>query len=165
LKDLPASQRVSLYHSMGNPLTTTGRPSLNQDWIDLAGGKNIAENWFGEHQQNRSGEVALEKIVTANPAVIIAMNKRDADAILSSPQWASVDAVIHHRVYVNPKGMFWWCRETSEEALQFLWLAKTLYPARFADVDIRKETREFYRQFFGLTLSDAQMSDVLNPPR
>lgn len=30
LKDLPASQRVSLYHSMGNPLTTTGRPSLNQ---------------------------------------------------------------------------------------------------------------------------------------
>ncbi|HBN6514913.1 TPA: ABC transporter substrate-binding protein, partial [Escherichia coli] len=73
--------------------------------------------------------------------------------------------VIHHRVYVNPKGMFWWCRETSEEALQFLWLAKTLYPARFADVDIRKETREFYRQFFGLTLSDAQMSDVLNPPR
>ena len=70
LKDLPASQRVSLYHSMGNPLTTTGRPSLNQDWIDLAGGKNIAENWFGEHQQNRSGEVALEKIVTANPAVI-----------------------------------------------------------------------------------------------
>ena len=165
LKDLPASQRVSLYHSMGNPLTTTGRPSLNQDWIDLAGGKNIAENWFGENQQNRSGEVALEKIVTANPAVIIAMNKRDADAILSSPQWASVDAVIHHRVYVNPKGMFWWCRETSEEALQFLWLAKTLYPARFADVDIRKETREFYRQFFGLTLSDAQMSDVLNPPR
>lgn len=119
LKDLPASQRVSLYHSMGNPLTTTGRPSLNQDWIDLAGGKNIAENWFGEHQQNRSGEVALEKIVTANPAVIIAMNKRDADAILSSPQWASVDAVIHHRVYVNPKGMSWWCRETSEEALQF----------------------------------------------
>ena len=39
LKDLPASQRVSLYHSMGNPLTTTGRPSLNQDWIDLSGGQ------------------------------------------------------------------------------------------------------------------------------
>lgn len=165
LKDLPASQRVSLYHSMGNPLTTTGRPSLNQDWIDLSGGINIAENWFDGHQQNRSGEVELEKIVTANPAAIVAMNKRDADTILSSPQWASMDAVIHHRVYVNPKGMFWWCRETSEEALQFLWLAKTLYPERFADVDMRKETREFYQNFFGLTLSDAQVSNVLNPPR
>ncbi|HHD7482175.1 TPA: ABC transporter substrate-binding protein [Klebsiella oxytoca] len=163
LKDLPVSQRVSLYHSMGSPLTTTGRPSLNQDWIDLAGGKNIAENWFGGAKQNRSGEVALERIVTANPAVIVAMNKRDADAILTSPQWASVDAVSHHRVYVNPKGMFWWCRETSEEALQFLWLAKTLYPERFTDVDMRKETRDFYQRFFGLTLSEAQVSDVLNP--
>ena len=165
LKDLPASQRVSLYHSMGNPLTTTGRPSLNQDWIDLAGGINIAENWFGSGKQNRSGEVALEKIVAANPTVIVAMNKRDADTILASPQWASVDAVIHHRVYVNPKGMFWWCRETSEEALQFLWLAKTLYPERFADIDMRKETRDFYQHFFGLTLSESQVNDVLNPPR
>lgn len=97
--------------------------------------------------------------------MIVAMNKRDADAILTSPQWAQVDAVIHHRVYVNPKGMFWWCRETSEEALQFLWLAKTLYPQRFADVDMRKETRRFYQDFFGITLSDAQISDVLNPPK
>lgn len=58
--------------------------------------------------------------------------------------------MIHHRVYVNPKGMFWWCRETSEEALQFLWLAKTLYPQRFADVDMRKETRRFYQDFLAL---------------
>ncbi|EJY6459065.1 hypothetical protein OGT28_002076 [Escherichia coli] len=108
------------------------------------------------HAENTHKEVRIASPWPAQNTII---------AILSSPQWASVDAVIHHRVYVNPKGMFWWCRETSEEALQFLWLAKTLYPARFADVDIRKETREFYRQFFGLTLSDAQMSDVLNPPR
>lgn len=164
LSDLPEDQRMTLYHSMGNPLTTSGRPSLNQDWMDLAGAKNVAERWFS-HKQNRTGEVALEQIVAANPAVIVAMNKRDADAILTSPQWAQVDAVIHHRVYVNPKGMFWWCRETSEEALQFLWLAKTLYPQRFADVDMRKETRRFYQDFFGITLSDAQISDVLNPPK
>ncbi len=81
--------------------------------------------------------------MAANPAVIVAMNKRDADEILASPVWAAVDAVAHHRVYVNPRGMFWWCRETSEEALQFLWLAKTLYPERFADVDLRQETRDF----------------------
>lgn len=163
LQDLPPAQRVTMYHSMGNPLTTTGRPSLNQDWIDLAGGRNIAENWFAD-KKNSAGEVALEKVVVANPAVIVAMNRRDAQEILSSPQWSGVDAVIHHRVYANPKGMFWWCRETSEEALQFLWLAKTLYPQRFADVDMQKETRDFYQHFFGLTLSDAQIADILNPP-
>ncbi|ELN2738443.1 ABC transporter substrate-binding protein [Pluralibacter gergoviae] len=164
LKDLPAGQRVRVYHSMGSPLMTSGRPSLNQDWMDLAGAQNVSERWFDD-KPARSGEVSLEKVVAANPAVIVAMNRRDADAIMTSPQWASVDAVRHRRVYVNPKGMFWWCRETSEEALQFLWLAKMLYPQRFADIDMRQETREFYRQFFGIALSEAQIRDVLDPPR
>lgn len=164
LKDLSDNQRVTIYHSMGNPLTTSGRPSLNQDWMDLAGARNIAEHWF-DSKSNRTGEVALEQIVAANPAVIVAMNKRDAEAIMASPQWAQVDAVIHHRVYVNPKGMFWWCRETSEEALQFLWLAKTLYPQRFVDIDMRQEVLDFYHDFFGISLSDSQVSDVLTPPK
>lgn len=162
LKDLPDNERRVVYHSMGNALTTTGKPSLNQDWMDLAGARNVAENWFAA-KPNRSGEVSLEQILAANPAVIVAMNKRDADEMMTSPQWAQVDAVIHHRVYVNPKGMFWWCRETSEEALQFLWLAKTLYPQRFTDVDMRQETRRFYQEFFALSLSDAQIDEILNP--
>jgi len=164
LKDLPENERRAVYHSMGNALTTTGKPSLNQDWMDLAGARNVAENWFAA-KPNRAGEVSLEKILAANPAVIVAMNKRDADEMMTSPQWAQVDAVIHHRVYVNPKGMFWWCRETSEEALQFLWLAKTLYPQRFTDVDMRQETRRFYQTFFALSLSDAQIDEILNPSK
>lgn len=164
LKDLPDNERRAVYHSMGNALTTTGKPSLNQDWMDLAGARNVAENWFAA-KPNRSGEVSLEQILAANPAVIVAMNKRDADEMMTSPQWAQVDAVIHHRVYVNPKGMFWWCRETSEEALQFLWLAKTLYPQRFTDVDMRQETRRFYQTFFALSLSDAQIDEILNPSK
>lgn len=164
LKDLPDNERRAVYHSMGNALTTTGKPSLNQDWMDLAGTRNLAENWFAA-KPNRAGEVSLEQILAANPAVIVAMNKRDADEMMTSPQWAQVDAVIHHRVYVNPKGMFWWCRETSEEALQFLWLAKTLYPQRFTDVDMRQETRRFYQTFFALSLSDAQIDEILNPSK
>ncbi len=47
LRGLPESERVTVYHSVGSPLTTSGRPSLNQDWMDLAGARNIAETWFG----------------------------------------------------------------------------------------------------------------------
>ncbi|GAB81290.1 hypothetical protein EB105725_13_00240 [Shimwellia blattae DSM 4481 = NBRC 105725] len=164
LAGLAPSRQLRVYHSMGSPLITTGRPSLNQDWMDLAGARNVAEDWFNGKKSAR-GEVALERVVAANPQVIVAMNKRDARAILASPQWARTDAVVHHRVYVNPKGMFWWCRETSEEALQFLWLAKMLYPERFTDIDMRSETRHFYRQFFGLQLSDTQIDTILNPPQ
>lgn len=162
LQGLPENEKVKVYHAMRGPLMTSGRPSLNQDWMDLAGASNIAVDWFaGKH--NGNGEVPLEKVVQANPDVIIAMNKQDADAIVHSAQWQSISAVKHHRVYINPQGMFWWCRETSEEALQFVWLAKVLYPERFKDVDMNKETWVFYHDFYGISLSDTQLNAILNP--
>ncbi|EKT61885.1 ABC transporter substrate-binding protein [Providencia burhodogranariea] len=162
LAGLNETQKQSVYHSMGSPLFTSGRPSLNQDWMDLSGANNVAENWFLT-KKNNSGEVLLETIITANPNVIVAMNKEDAVMMMEFPQWREINAVKNHRVYVNPKGMFWWCRETSEEALQFLWLAQVLYPERFADVDMNKETTDFYRQFFGVELTPEQVNKILNP--
>ncbi|MBN6361990.1 ABC transporter substrate-binding protein [Providencia huaxiensis] len=162
LVGLTDAEKRRVYHSMGNTLFTSGRPSLNQDWMDLAGAKNVAETWFSD-KKNNSGEVLLETIIAANPDVIVAMNKDDANIIRTSSQWKAISAVKNQQVYVNPKGMFWWCRETSEEALQFLWLAQTLYPERFADIDMKQETAGFYLKFFGISLSDAQIDNILHP--
>ncbi|MGG4661841.1 ABC transporter substrate-binding protein [Providencia vermicola] len=162
LAGLTEAEKRTVYHSMGSTLFTSGRPSLNQDWMDLAGAKNVAETWFTD-KKNNSGEVLLETIIAANPDVIVAMNKEDANIIKSSSQWKEIDAVKNQQVYVNPKGMFWWCRETSEEALQFLWLAQTLYPERFTDIDMQQETADFYLKFFGISLSDAQIDNILHP--
>ncbi|WP_272678090.1 ABC transporter substrate-binding protein [Providencia sp. PROV019] len=162
LVGLTGAEKRRVYHSMGNTLFTSGRPSLNQDWMDLAGAKNVAETWFSD-KKNNSGEVLLETIIAANPDVIVAMNKEDANIIRTSSQWKAISAVKNQQVYVNPKGMFWWCRETSEEALQFLWLAQTLYPERFADIDMKQETADFYLKFFGISLSDARIDNILHP--
>lgn len=162
LKGLPPAERVRIYHSMGSPLHTSGRPSLNQDWMDLAGAANVAERWFPA-QKRGAAEVPLEKIVAADPEVIVAMNRRDAEIIRQSVAWQSTSAVQHQRVYVNPQGLFWWCRETSEEAIQILWLAKTLYPQRFADIDMVKETHDFYQNFFAISLSAQQIAGILGP--
>lgn len=162
LKNVPASARLRVYHSMGNPLYTSGRPSLNQDWMDLAGAVNVAGNWFPAHS-SANGEGSSEQIIAADPQVIIAMNRRDAEFIQQSPQWQSIDAVRNGRIYTNPRGMFWWCRETSEEALQFLWLATVLYPDAFADIDMRNETATFYQTFYGITLTPQQITDILQP--
>ena len=162
LAGLNEVDKKSVYHSMGSAFFTSGRPSLNQDWMDLSGAKNVAEQWFVD-KNNHSGEVLLENIIVANPDVIIAMNKEDAELIKSSSQWKEINAVKRGQVYVNPKGMFWWCRETSEEALQFLWLAQVLYPERFADINMKQETADFYQQFFAITLTDEQVDKILHP--
>ena len=67
-------------------------------------------------------------------------------------------AVKNDKLYSNPVGTFKWDRYSTEEALQLLWAGKTLHPELFTDVDLVKETREFYSTFYGyqLTEDDAQ---------
>ncbi|MFD2837197.1 hypothetical protein ACFS3C_13390 [Azotobacter vinelandii] len=146
---------------MGDPLSTSGRPSLNQDWMDLGGAINVAEHWFATPVP--SGKVSLEQIIAADPDVIVAMRADDAALIRRDPRWAGLRAVREGQVHANPRGMFWWCRETSEEALQFLWLARLLYPDALAGIDMREETRTFYQRFYGYRLNDDEIAEFLQP--
>jgi iron complex transport system substrate-binding protein len=161
LEKVPPEKRLKLYHAARDLLTTSGRPSLNQDWMDLGGAVNVAEHWFSG--SNANGTVSLEAILAADPDVIVAMRPADVDAIRADPRWQGLRAVRAGRVYANPRGMFMWCRETSEEALQILWLARTLYPEAAAEIDMPAEVRFFYRRFYGYDLSDADVAEFLSP--
>ena len=162
LATVPQTERLKIYHALGSPLTTSGRPSLNQDWMDAAGAVNVAETWF-EGVPNANGATSIEQVIAADPDVIVALRLADAEEIRTSPQWKNIRAVKNGRVYANPRGLFWWCRETSEQALQFLWLAKTLYPQVLSEVDMLEETRQFYRRFYRIELTDAEAAEFLSP--
>jgi len=73
--------------------------------------------------------------------------------------------VRNNRVYVNPKGIFVWCARSAEEALQILWTAKILYPEKFPGLDIRQETKNFYKQFYHYTMSEEDLKETLEPGR
>lgn len=163
LTSLPRTQRKRVYIASGMPLLTSGRPSLNQDWIDLAGGINVAENWHMGPAHYGSANVDFESVLAAHPDVIVTLFYKDAQRIRQSSKWQMLDAVKQQRVYANPRGLFWWCRETSEEALQFLWLAKKLYPQRFNDIDLHQRTTQFYQQFYGTAFSPKTIAEFLNP--
>lgn len=162
LTKVPTEKRKKIYHAVGSPLSTSGRPSLNQDWMDLAGVTNIAEHWFGAGK-NSSATVSIEQIIAADPDIILAMRSSDAKQIRKDPRWQGLRAVKEGKVYANPRGMFWWCRETAETALQFLWLAKTAYPEQFQHIDMHQETRKFYKEFYGYDLSNGEIEEFLQP--
>lgn len=162
VNEISTNKPMKVYHAFGSPLRTSGAPSLNHDWIALAGGVNVAEHWF-DNVPSRAGDVSLEQVIYANPDVIVTMYARDTEIIKNAPEWQSITAVREGRVYTNPKGLFWWCRETTEEALQFLWLATVLYPEQTAHIDIPNETRQFYKTFFNITLTDQQLKHILKP--
>ena len=46
--------------------------------------------------------------------------------------------------------------------LTVLWAAKTFHPARFPALDLAAATASFYREFFGYSLSEAEVREILS---
>lgn len=157
LKDLPDSERPKVMHigSGTKVQNVSGSGIVIDEWIKIAGGQNVAAD------QKGMKDVSMEQITAYAPEVIIIggdASAKGVQAIKSDAAWKDVPAVKNNKVIRNPYGTFNWDRYSTEEALQVLWAAKTLHPQKFTDIDMVKETQEFYSTFFGYSLSadDAQ---------
>ena len=159
---IPQAERVKVLHTASNGIfSVDGRDTLVDDWIRVAGGVNAAT------VAGNIRTVGIEQILAWNPDVIIVGSSTGDSGrreILEDPRWRGVKAVKEGRVYTNPVGAYLWDRHSAESALQILWAAKTLYPARFTDLDIGKETREFYARFFNHSLSPVELRSILEAP-
>lgn len=158
---IPQAQRPRVLHTLRPTiLTVDGVGGLVNDWITNSGGVNAAVEIPGN-----SGTATMEQIIKWNPDVIICgtePNTENAQKILTDPQWSGIKAVKDKRVYVNPTGVYLWDRHSGEGALQVLWAAKLLYPDRFQDIDIKKESKEFYSRFFHYNLTDSDFDSIMN---
>ena len=157
LKDLPDSERPKVMHigSGTKVQNVSGSGIVIDEWIKIAGGRNVAADLEGMK------DVSMEQITSYAPEVIIIggdASAKGVQTIQSDAAWKDVPAVKNGKVIRNPYGTFNWDRYSTEAALQVLWAAKTLHPQKFADIDMVKETQEFYSTFFGYSLSadDAQ---------
>jgi iron complex transport system substrate-binding protein len=155
----PADRPRVLHTASAGILTVDGHHSVIDDWISIAGGRNAAD------VEGLGRPVTMEQVVAWNPDVIIvgtAPNGQNRQAILDDPRWRQISAVKSGKVYVNPSGAYLWDRHSAEAALQILWAAKVLHPEQFIDIDIKKETVEFYARYFHYALSDAEFASILN---
>lgn len=157
LKDLPDSERPKVMHigSGTKVQNVSGSGIVIDEWIKIAGGQNVAAD------QKGMKDVSMEQITAYAPEVIIIggdASAKGVQMIKSDAAWKDIPAVKNDKVIRNPYGTFNWDRYSTEEALQVLWAAKTLHPQKFTDIDMVKETQEFYSTFFGYSLSadDAQ---------
>jgi iron complex transport system substrate-binding protein len=159
-KAIPANKRLKVYYAGNKLLTTDGKDSITTSWIEMAGGINVAA------QSGLAGvgrAVSPENIVGWNPDVIVVSAPSAKTQILKSEQWRRINAVMKDRVYINPKGVYLWSVRSGEEALQTLWMAKVLYPRLFQDLDMVREVKKFYRDFYRYSLSDAESGKILYP--
>jgi len=159
---IPRKSRIRMYQATNEPTRTFPKNSLPADWIRAAGVINVtaqepARLLNGKHQ------VSIEQILLWNPEVILVNEPGVATFIKESPKWSAIAAVEDGRVYQLPIGISRWGHPGSlETPLAILWTAKSVYPDRFREIDMQRETSRFYKTFFNYVLSDEMIAQILN---
>ena len=51
-----------------------------------------------------------------------------------------------------PLGLYRSYTPSGDSPLTLLWMAATLYPERFADIDLAKEAQSFYQDVYGIAI-------------
>ncbi|MBN6066216.1 ABC transporter substrate-binding protein [Aggregatibacter actinomycetemcomitans] len=132
---------------------------------DMVGGDNISapfvENW---------GPINAEQLLTSKPEVVIisgtemghdtnaemmsmgiGISEDDAQHRLKGftqrPGWNELPAVKNHRVY----GMYHTASRSMVDLASAQFMAKTLYPQAFADVDPQKTFMDFHKNYLPIT--------------
>jgi iron complex transport system substrate-binding protein len=150
-------RRPRVYYARGPRGLETGLGgSINVETIEL-----LAQNVAGGTNGGLSN-VSIEQVLLWNPDVIITIDLAFATNVYNDAAWAPVAAVRARRVHLSPKLPFGWVDfpPSVNRLIGLRWLAKILYPELFPE-DLRTLTRDFYRQFYHVTLADAQIDRVL----
>lgn len=162
LKDIPEDQRPRVYLARGPDGLETGlRGSINTEIIERAGGRNVAD---AQDQRRGIANVSPEQILAWNPDVIVTWDRNFHDKVVKGGDslWQGLKAVKEGRVYLAPTAPFGWIdRPPSINRLIGLrWLANLFHGARFP-FDIRQDTRAFYKLFYHVDVSDADLDTLI----
>lgn len=165
---IPESERERvffLYQYSDASMTTSGGKFFGQWWADAIGAVNVA----GELTTDNSVAVNLEQVYAWDPSLIFITNFTTAgpedlyENTVGVYDWSGIDAVENRRVYKMPLGMYRSYTPGVDTPVTLLWLAKTAYPAQFADIDITKVTCDYYREVFGVELTSDQATSIFAP--
>ena len=84
---------------------------------------------------------------------------------MKNPKWQNIRAVQDGKVYLCPTGVAYW--DGGSEGVLFMeFLAKTIHPELFEDLDMVKEVKDYYSRFYNCDLTDDEANRILKalPP-
>ncbi|MDD2568308.1 MAG: ABC transporter substrate-binding protein [Clostridia bacterium] len=148
LAKIPENERKKVYYT-GKVITKANAGDWGRTWIDGAGGIFAVP-------ENVNGDISVEQVLEWNPDVIITQGGNGTADLLGDDRIQDIKAIKNKAVYECPIGGFWWDRPSPEATLGFLWLAKTLYPEYTQDINLEKETKDFYKEFYKYDLSNEE---------
>ena len=165
LKDSERKKLFFLFQYSEDSIVTSGHNFFGQWWADAIGAVNAGN----ELKDAFSVNVTLEQIYSWNPDIILMtnFNTSSPDDIykntVGSFDWSGISAVENKRVYKMPLGMYRSYTAGVDTPVTLLWIAKTVYPNLFEDIDITEKTIEYYKNMFGVELNEKQAESIFAP--
>ncbi len=148
----------------GKPAVSGGSGHFGAGWLNAIGVKNVAQELTG------IATVNLEQIYEWDPDVIFMpgpgqikitpqnLEKNDVEGADFSP----LKSVQEKQAYTCDLGMWSWYTPNPDAPLVIQWLAQHSYPELFTDVDLKMETRDYYRNFYHYELSDEELNHIFD---
>ena len=153
-----ATSQPRVYYARGPEGLETGLGgSINVEMFEAMGIRHVAAGL-----QGGLATVSIEQVLGWDPEVIVTIDQTFAQTVATNPLWRGVSAVKSGRVHLSPKLPFGWIDfPPSVNRLPGLWwLGSKVFPSLFPE-DLATLTRDFYKLFYQVDLSAAQVQRVL----
>ncbi|MEM9223153.1 MAG: ABC transporter substrate-binding protein [Pseudomonadota bacterium] len=153
---IPDEDRPRVLYLMNylSKLRVAGGKSYNNFAMNLAGGKNVAEDL------GMFVDVGPEQILEWDPEIILlngfepGLTPQD---VYDNPLFADLTAVKDRRVYLMPMGGYRWDPPNHESPLSWLWQSMVFHPDKF-NWPLRDMIDENYQFIYGHSV-DSEMAD------
>ena len=168
-KDLTDDEKKNvffLFNYSDTALVTSGKNFWGQYWCDAINAVNVGEKIEAERS---NASVNMEQVYSWDPDIIFISNFTKAmpedlyNNTIGDNDWSSVSAVKNEQVYKMPLGAYRSFTPGADTPMTLMWLAKTVYPDLFEDVDMTEEVENYYKEVYNIELTDDQVAQMYTP--
>ena len=137
--------------------TVCGVNSMPNNWITAAGGVNMgALAGFEQY----SAEMPAEDIIGYDPDIVFCESPAALEFI-NGDSYKGLKAVKDGALYIVPYGLSCSGLANAENPMVWQWAANIINPDIYS-YDAEQSIRDFFKDFYGYELSDAQLKTVLH---
>jgi iron complex transport system substrate-binding protein len=160
LARVPHDKRPRVYLARGpEGLETGSRGSINTEIIERVGGISVVE---GLRDKGGIINASPEQVIAWAPDTIITLDRGFYRTAKGRPAWQPVPAISADRVFLAPNLPYGFidAPPSINRLIGLPWLLHTLYPSE-APGKLRDQVRDFYRLFYQVALTDADLDRIL----
>lgn len=158
-KEVESAEKPKVLYLRNANLKTQGNDNFIKEALEMAGADNICSD---------STEITMEEIIKKDPDIILLSNFDSFvpddfyENSIEGQDWSQVKAVKEKRVYKTPIGIYRWDAPGVETPLMMEWLATLIQPEVFKDINVNKDTKDFFKKYFKVELSQKDMNQIMN---